>query len=93
MLTLRFQICLAKDLQQKAQNKQFTEPHRTAAHTEQYCPKSLFNSIPDIYQAISMSVLGAVGTNDIQMTGLKPLSDAEMNPNEAGLIQSESVIK
>ena len=38
-------------------------------------------------------MLGAVATTDIYMTGLKPLSDAEMNENEAGLLQSDSVIK
>ena len=50
-------------------------------------------SIPDIYQAISMSVIGTVSTTTIWMTGLKPLSDAEMNEKEAGLLQSDSIIK
>lgn len=74
-------------------NKQLTEPPRTADHIECYCPKSLFNFISGIYLAISMSTLGAIGTDDIYMTGLKPLLDAEINENEAWILQSDCIIK
>ena len=71
MFTLQLQTYLTMDLLTVHRTMWDCRPHKRGFALNPF-------SIPDIYQAISRSILGDMGTTDIQMTGLKPLSHAEV---------------